>query len=87
MSQTTDKLTDKDKLLLVSLYETDSYKALDKLVSATTMSLADRCLNLQGDIENLRFLQGQAKSLRDLLDVIHELYKKQQENEKRKLEN
>jgi len=69
-----DKLTPKERLALVHLYSTEGYSALRKLVELERLELAKDHVD-QMDILQIRYLSGQTKSLKKLIQTIDSAYK------------
>lgn len=77
MKRTVDKLTDKQRLALVDLYEADAYKAVKRLLELEREELARKCLTVEP--AKLSYIQGQANALKQIHLVIKDLYNKSQE--------
>lgn len=86
-----DKLTDKERLTLVGFYETDTFKVLKKLLEEMRLNIAKNTTEMMTTPDaaygDLRFMQGEAKSLKDLYRILRELYKEAQANEQKKLKD
>jgi hypothetical protein len=86
-----DKLTDKERLMLVGFYETDTFKVLKKLLEEMRLNIAKNTTEMTTTPDaaygDLRFMQGEAKSLKDLYRILRELYKEAQANEQKKLKD
>lgn len=75
MSSVVDKLSAKDKLQLVALYESQGYSSLKKLIDQTRINIAKNCLATSTCHEDTKFMQGQAFALKSLHSELKELFK------------
>lgn len=74
MTSPLDNLSKKEKELIGNFYKTESYNALRKLIDLERTMLAESHVN-QIDILQVRYLSGQAESLKKLVNTIHLLSK------------
>lgn len=85
------KLSGKERLALVGFYETDAFKALKKLLDEMRLNVAKNTTDMTTSPDaaygDLRFMQGEAKALKDLYMIIREAYLEEQKNEERKLKD
>lgn len=75
MKSTAELLKEKDRALLVDLYEHEGFQALKRLIEAERINIATKCLN--STPETLTRLQGQAQALKELYQMVHDLYVKE----------
>lgn len=69
------KLSKQDAALLVTLYETEEYSAVTRMLEARKIDLA--VLALQStDYETLCRIQGRVSEIDWLLTQVHDIYKK-----------
>jgi len=74
MKSTLEQLSAKEREALAHLYGTDMHKALEKLVNAERLEIAKDHVD-QTDILQVRYLSGQASSLKKLLLTLRENHK------------
>lgn len=75
MKSTVEQLTPKDRKTLSTFYETDTYAALKRLCELERDELARDAIE-QRDIAEVRYMHGQAMSLKKLFQTIKDLNKK-----------
>lgn len=71
---TIELLSDDEKQALAALYEHSGFKALKRFVELERLELAKDSIN-QLDILNVRYLAGQAQSLKTLIKVLEAINK------------
>ena len=69
------KLSKQDAALLVTLYETEEYSALTRLLEARKIDVSVMAIQAT-DYETLCRLQGRVSEIDWLLTQVHEVYKK-----------
>lgn len=74
MKSTLEQLSAKEREALAHFYDTDAYKALRKLVDLERLETAKDHLD-QTDILQVRYLSGQASSLKKLVLTLRDNYK------------
>lgn len=74
MKSTLEQLSAKEREALAHFYGTDMHKALEKLVGAERLEIAKDHVD-QTDILTVRYLSGQASSLKKLLLTLRENHK------------
>lgn len=79
MKSIVHRLTPKDKRALALFYETDAYLALNKLMKVMIANAAKHCLSAP-DFLVVKDLQGQERSLKELKNVLEEIYKLDQKS-------
>lgn len=84
MRSAVDQLNPKDIKTLALFYDTESYRALRRLVDIERLELAkDHVNNI--DIMQIRYLSGQVEALKKLIETIHSIYKLSNEGKKAKV--
>ena len=85
------RLTDKERLQIIAFYETDTFKAFKKLLDEMRLNIAKNTAEMTTTPDaaygDLRFMQGEAKSLKDLYNTIKDMYQEYQKNEQKKLKS
>ena len=77
MKSTFDNLSPKDKVLLVTFYETDTFNAFKRLLEAERLNIATQLVDVQADdVKTIARLQGRAEACKQLYLAIKDLYKK-----------
>lgn len=74
MKSTLEQLSAKERELLAHFYDTDTYKALRKLVEVERLEIAKDHID-QTDILQVRYLSGQASSLKKLCLTLRDNHK------------
>ena len=74
MKRTVDNLSPKDRAALARWYDSDSYKALAKLLELERLEIAKGLL-IEKETNTIVFHQGQADGLKRLHQTIRELHK------------
>lgn len=73
------ELNSKDKLVLAHFYETEDFKAFEKLCGIKRLIVADQILKVDmsapGAVERISMLQGQYNALEFLLLEIRKIHK------------
>lgn len=83
MKSTIDLLNSKDRLLLAEFYNSETHRALKRMVDIERIELAKDALDLQ-DMNVIRHLSGQAYALKRLCEEIYSMYKsREQERDKK----
>jgi len=75
VKSTLEELTKNERDALARLYETDSYKALVKLIQLERLEIAKDHLD-QSDILMVRYLSGQASGLKKLILTLKDNHQK-----------
>ena len=81
MKSTVEQLSPNQRQALVSFYETDTYKALKRLIELERLELAKDHVDVT-EIGQIRYLSGQAAGLKKLVKTLRQLYI-QQDKKKR----
>lgn len=74
MKSTLEQLSTKEREALAHFYGTEAHKVLEKLVNEERLEIAKDHVD-QTDILQVRYLSGQASSLKKLLLTLRENYK------------
>lgn len=79
MKNTLQQLSFKEQEILAQWYNSESYKVVKKLIEIERLELTKDHLEVQ-DILQIRYLSGQAASLKKLLVTIRQHYKSKEKN-------
>jgi hypothetical protein len=74
MKSTLEQLSKNERDALARFYETDGYKALKRLIEIERLEIAKDHVDVS-DIMMIRYLSGQAQSLKKLINTLTENYK------------
>ena len=74
MKSSLEKLTSAERAALAHWYDSESYKALNKLIEQEKTEYAEQHVG-QKDIEQIRYLTGMVGSLNKLVNTIEENFK------------
>lgn len=81
MKSTVEQLTAEERKALALFYDTEAYKALEKLIGFEKTQYAEQHVG-QLEIGQIRYLTGMVGSLNKLLNLLQENYKESVKKQK-----
>lgn len=81
MKSTVEQLSPADRKALALWYDSNSYNAFRRLIDIERIELAKDAID-QIDIKQVRYISGQAASLKRLVGTLRQIYKESNEDKK-----